>query len=82
VKKISDWKMASTLSLCDPDLSAIDERLYRECKAGRDVVIHGWFRGPSSTPAYLLPILQKINPNNPHCQALIMTDTEETARQV
>jgi superfamily II DNA/RNA helicase len=79
---ISDTKIASTLSLCDPDLSAIDDRLYRECKAGRDVVIHGWFRGPSSTPAYLLSILQKIDPNNPECQALIMTGTEELARQV
>jgi superfamily II DNA/RNA helicase len=82
VKKISDTKMASTLSFCDPNLSVIDERVYGECQSGRDVVIHGWFREPSSTRAYLLPILQKINPHNPYCQALIMTGTEESARQV
>ncbi len=38
--------------------------------------------GTGKTAAYGLPLLEKINPNSPHIQALILTPTRELGQQV
>ncbi len=38
--------------------------------------------GSGKTGAFLLPMLERLNPQRPHCQALILVPTRELARQV
>jgi ATP-dependent RNA helicase DeaD len=38
--------------------------------------------GSGKTGAYLLPMLERLDPKRPHCQALIQVPTRELARQV
>jgi len=38
--------------------------------------------GTGKTLAFLLPIIEKVNPNHPHIQALILTPTRELALQI
>jgi ATP-dependent RNA helicase DeaD len=38
--------------------------------------------GSGKTGAFLLPMLERLEPNNPTCQALILVPTRELARQV
>jgi len=49
--------------------------------AGRDVMIQSR-TGSGKTGAYLLPILDRIDPQKSVCQALILVPTRELARQV
>lgn len=48
---------------------------------GRDVVVQAQ-TGTGKTLAFLLPILERIDPNLPHIQALILTPTRELAIQI
>ncbi|OPY12961.1 MAG: ATP-dependent RNA helicase DeaD [Syntrophus sp. PtaB.Bin138] len=49
--------------------------------AGRDLMIQSK-TGSGKTGAYLLPILERINPRDAFCQALILVPTRELALQV
>lgn len=49
--------------------------------AGRDAMIQAR-TGSGKTGAFLLPMLEKLDPAHPHCQALILAPTRELARQV
>ena len=49
--------------------------------AGRDVMVQSR-TGTGKTGAFLLPILQRIDPKKAVCQALILVPTRELARQV
>ena len=48
---------------------------------GRDLMVQSQ-TGSGKTGAFVLPILQRIDPTHPHCQALVMVPTRELARQV
>ena len=49
--------------------------------AGRDMMIQAR-TGSGKTGAFLLPMLELLDPTRPHCQALILVPTRELARQV
>lgn len=49
--------------------------------AGRDIVIQAR-TGSGKTAAFLLPMLERLDPNKAHCQALVLVPTRELARQV
>jgi len=49
--------------------------------AGKDVIAQAQ-TGTGKTLAFLLPILEKIEVNKPHVQALIITPTRELASQI
>ena len=49
--------------------------------AGRDMMIQAR-TGSGKTGAYLLPMLERLDPTRDWCQALILTPTRELARQV
>ena len=48
---------------------------------GRDMMIQAR-TGSGKTGAFLLPMLQRLNPKQLHCQALVLVPTRELARQV
>jgi ATP-dependent RNA helicase DeaD len=48
---------------------------------GRDLIVQSR-TGSGKTGAFILPILHRIDPNKPHCQALILVPTRELAQQV
>jgi len=49
--------------------------------AGRDMLIQAR-TGSGKTGAFLLPMLERLDPGRRHCQALILVPTRELARQV
>lgn len=49
--------------------------------AGRDLIVQSR-TGSGKTGAFILPILHRLDPNKPHCQALILVPTRELAQQV
>jgi ATP-dependent RNA helicase DeaD len=50
-------------------------------RAGRDVMVQSR-TGSGKTGAFVLPILERIDPKRPACQALVLVPTRELARQV
>ena len=59
----------------------IQEKTIPAILAGRDVVAKAQ-TGTGKTLAFLLPMLEKLNPSASHVQALIMTPTRELALQI
>jgi ATP-dependent RNA helicase DeaD len=49
--------------------------------SGRNMMIQAR-TGSGKTGAYLLPMLERLNPSRRHCQALVLVPTRELARQV
>jgi len=49
--------------------------------AGRGMMVQAR-TGSGKTGAFLLPMLERLDPAKPHCQALILVPTRELARQV
>jgi ATP-dependent RNA helicase DeaD len=49
--------------------------------AGRDMMVQAR-TGSGKTGAFVMPILERINPLEENCQALILVPTRELARQV
>lgn len=49
--------------------------------AGRDMIIQAR-TGSGKTGTFLLPLLERLDPRRPSCQALILVPTRELARQV
>lgn len=64
-----------------PALMPVQARALPYLLAGREVVVQAR-TGSGKTGAYLLPMLERLNPNRAACQALIMVPTRELARQV
>jgi ATP-dependent RNA helicase DeaD len=63
------------------DLMPCQGRTIPYMMAGRDVMVQSR-TGSGKTGAFMLPILDKVNPNKVACQALILVPTRELARQV
>ena len=59
----------------------IQERTIPSILEGRDVIAKAQ-TGTGKTLAFVLPILEKIDPQNPEIQALILTPTRELAQQI
>lgn len=59
----------------------IQEKTIPAVMAGRDVIAQAQ-TGTGKTFTFVLPILEKINPENEHVQALIVTPTRELALQI
>ncbi len=59
----------------------IQEQAIPPLLQGRDVIAQAQ-TGTGKTLAFLLPIMEKVNPADPHLQALILTPTRELALQI
>lgn len=63
------------------DLMPVQQKAMPYVLAGRDVMVQAR-TGSGKTGAFVLPLLQRIDPKQPHCQALVLVPTRELARQV
>src|SRR6185295_13907505 len=62
-------------------LTPVQARAIPYVLAGRGMMIQAR-TGSGKTGAFLLPMLERLDPSKPHCQALIMVPTRELAKQV
>ena len=63
------------------ELMPVQARAIPYLLAGRDLMVQSR-TGSGKTGAYVLPILDRIDPAQPTCQALVLAPTRELARQV
>jgi ATP-dependent RNA helicase DeaD len=63
------------------DLMPVQARAIPYLLAQRNMMIQAR-TGSGKTGAFLLPMLERLDPNSPNCQALILVPTRELARQV
>ncbi len=63
------------------DLMPVQARAIPHLLAGRDVMVQSR-TGSGKTAAFLLPILDRVDPRRATCQALVLAPTRELARQV
>jgi ATP-dependent RNA helicase DeaD len=63
------------------ELMPVQSRTIPYLQAGRNMMIQAR-TGSGKTGAYLLPMLGRLDPSAPYCQAIIMVPTRELARQV
>ncbi|OXA43347.1 eukaryotic initiation factor 4A-I isoform X1 [Folsomia candida] len=61
--------------------SAIQQRAIIPCISGRDAIAQAQ-SGTGKTATFSIAILQQIDPDVPHCQALILAPTRELAQQI
>lgn len=64
-----------------PSLMPVQARAIPYLLAGRNMMIQAR-TGSGKTAAFLLPMLERLNAAEQHCQALILVPTRELARQV
>jgi len=64
-----------------PDLMPVQARAIPYLLAGRNVMIQAR-TGSGKTGAFLLPMIERLDPSKNRCQALILVPTRELARQV
>jgi ATP-dependent RNA helicase DeaD len=64
-----------------PALMPVQARALPYLLAGRDLLVQSR-TGSGKTAAFLLPILDRIDPRRPACQALVLVPTRELAQQV
>jgi ATP-dependent RNA helicase DeaD len=63
------------------DLMPVQAKAMPYMLSSRDIMIQSR-TGSGKTGAFILPLIEKVNPNNKNCQALILVPTRELARQV
>ncbi|MBN1483465.1 MAG: DEAD/DEAH box helicase [Chloroflexia bacterium] len=64
-----------------PELMPVQARALPYLLAGRDLMVQSR-TGSGKTGAFILPMLERLDPQQAHCQALVLTPTRELARQV
>lgn len=64
-----------------PTLTPVQSRAIPFMLAGRDLMVQSR-TGSGKTGAFILPLLERISPEKPHCQALVLTPTRELALQI
>lgn len=74
------WRAAMTRAGWT-DLMPVQAKAMPYIMAGRDLMVQAR-TGSGKTGAFVLPILERINPLQPTCQALILVPTRELAQQV
>jgi ATP-dependent RNA helicase DeaD len=63
------------------DLMPVQQKAMPYLMAGKDVMVQAR-TGSGKTGAFILPLIEKLDPKKPQCQTLIMVPTRELARQV
>jgi ATP-dependent RNA helicase DeaD len=63
------------------ELMPVQAKAIPYLRAGRDLMVQSR-TGSGKTGAFLLPILEQVNPKQAACQALVLAPTRELARQV
>ncbi len=63
------------------ELMPVQSRAIPYIVAGRDLMVQSR-TGSGKTGAFLIPIMERINPRQPACQALVLVPTRELAQQV
>jgi ATP-dependent RNA helicase DeaD len=63
------------------ELMPVQSRAIPYLVAGRDLMVQSR-TGSGKTGAFLIPILERVNPRQPVCQALVLVPTRELAQQV
>jgi len=61
--------------------SSIQQKAIVPTISGRDVIAQAQ-SGTGKTATFAIGVLQQLNYNNPHCQALILAPTRELATQI
>ena len=64
-----------------PELMPVQSKAIPYLLAGRDLLVQSR-TGSGKTGAYLLPMLERIDPTRAACQALVLVPTRELAGQV
>ena len=62
-------------------LMPVQERAMPLLLSNQDVMVQAR-TGSGKTGAFVLPLIEKLNPKSPKCQALVMVPTRELAKQV
>ena len=62
-------------------LMPVQEKALPQLLADHDVMVQAR-TGSGKTGAFVLPLIQKLDPSRPECQALVMVPTRELAKQV
>jgi len=63
------------------DLMPVQQKAMPYVLTGKDVMVQAR-TGSGKTGAFILPLVQRLDPQKPHCQALVLVPTRELARQV
>lgn len=64
-----------------PELMPVQCKSIPYLLQGRDLMVQSR-TGSGKTGGFLLPMLERLDPDSKHCQALVLTPTRELARQV
>jgi len=81
IEQLSEAMRAAAARAGWTQLMPVQARAIPYLLAGRGMLIQAR-TGSGKTGAYLLPLLERLTPARPHCQALILTPTRELAHQV
>jgi ATP-dependent RNA helicase DeaD len=81
ISQLPQRLQAASLRAGWKDLMPVQARAIPYLLSGRNMMIQAR-TGSGKTGAYLLPMLEKLDPNKPSCQAIVMVPTRELARQV
>lgn len=63
------------------DLSPVQKKAIPYVMKGQDIMVQAR-TGSGKTGAFVLPLLEILDPKNPDCQAMVLVPTRELARQV
>ena len=63
------------------ELSPVQSRAIPYIQAKRDLIVQAR-TGSGKTGAFILPLLERVNPQKKNCQVLVLVPTRELARQV
>jgi ATP-dependent RNA helicase DeaD len=81
IENLSDLLQAAVARAGWKSLLPVQAKAFPYFQARRDLMIQSQ-TGSGKTGAFLLPILERINPQMPVCQALVLAPTRELALQV
>jgi ATP-dependent RNA helicase DeaD len=81
LQQLSEPMRRAALSMGWSTLMPVQSRSIPCLLAGRPMMIQAR-TGSGKTGAFLLPMIERLNPAQNHCQALILVPTRELARQV
>jgi len=81
VDDLTDRMREATAKVGWTDLMPVQAKAIPYILVGRDLMVQSR-TGSGKTGAFMLPIIDKIDPNLNACQALVMVPTRELARQV
>ncbi len=81
LEDLSEIMQAAVKRVGWPELAPVQTKAIPYFKARRDLMVQAR-TGSGKTGAFILPIMERIDPKKKACQALILVPTRELARQV